>query len=340
MALVAATGAVSAAAAAENPTVFTFTDRAIDESSGLVDRGPLIFTTNDSGDGPVLYAVDKATGDTVATTTYSAEPVTDVEALAPGSEGAVWVGDIGDNNAERPWISVYRVVPLGGLEQQLAAADGDGAANDDDAAAERFNLVYPDGPHDAETLLAHPETGQLFVVTKDLAGGTVYAAPSTLDSGSVNRLERVGEVPGRVTDGSFLPDGEHILLRSYGRGALYTFPELELLANFDLPSQKQGEGLAVADTGEVYISTEGMYSDVVRVSVPPEVSEVLDEASTGEASTGEASPSPAPDQPSQASDIGSTGDGPGVWIAAGVVVLAIAAWLWFTVSRSRSRRSR
>ena len=36
-----------------------------------------------------------------------------------------------------------------------------------------MTLEYPSGPADAEALLAHPDDGRLFVVTKDVFGGTV-----------------------------------------------------------------------------------------------------------------------------------------------------------------------
>jgi len=49
--------------------LFSFADPAITESSGLVDLGSLMVTTNDSGDDAVLYVVDPTTGRTVGRTT-------------------------------------------------------------------------------------------------------------------------------------------------------------------------------------------------------------------------------------------------------------------------------
>ena len=69
---------------------------------------------NDSGAGPLLYAVDPATGETTGVTAYTSDDVVDVEALAPAGRGDVWVGDIGDNFGRRPSVSVYRVRPGGG----------------------------------------------------------------------------------------------------------------------------------------------------------------------------------------------------------------------------------
>src|SRR4051794_38804734 len=79
-----ATMAPAAATGVGHRIVFSFADGDITESSGLVDRGSVVYTTNDSGAGPVIYAVDPRTGSTTGTTAYSSGDVEDVEALAPG----------------------------------------------------------------------------------------------------------------------------------------------------------------------------------------------------------------------------------------------------------------
>src|SRR3954453_17123276 len=103
-----------ARASADQPTpshtLFTIADDDIFESSGLVDLGRTVYTVNDSGDDAVVYGLDPRSGGTVSRTTY-ADSVDDVEALAPGRGGAIWVGDIGDNRGRRDDVSVYRVTP-------------------------------------------------------------------------------------------------------------------------------------------------------------------------------------------------------------------------------------
>ena len=174
----------------------TFADPAIVESSGLVVRDGLFVTVNDSGDRGRVFVVDRS-GATVGTTSWAEAPE-DVEALAPAGPGSVWVGDIGDNGASRDSIEVLRV-PYGRGDRTVEPTT--------------YTLVYPDGAHDAETLLAHPRTGQLFVITKNLFGGTVYAAPRELSTGHPNRLRAVADSLAIVTDGAFLPDGRHYLVR-------------------------------------------------------------------------------------------------------------------------------
>lgn len=231
---------------------FRFRDPAIVESSGLVVADGLFVTVNDSGDSARVFTVDPATGRTVGVTTWAAEPV-DVEALAPASRGEVWVGDVGDNQGYRESVTVTRVpVGRGSLTVEPPS----------------YELVLPGRPTDAETLLAHPTTGRLYVVTKTVFGGVVYEAPARLDPDRPNRLTRIGEVLGIATDGAFLPDGEHVVVRDYGRAVFYTFPGLEEVGEVRLPTQEQGEGIAVDTDFTVHVSSEGVDSPVYRVDLP------------------------------------------------------------------------
>lgn len=230
--------------------VFAFQDPAIDESSGLVAGDGVVVTVNDSGDSNRIFTVDVATGKTVGVTHWQGE-ARDNEALAPAGEDEVWVGDIGDNTATRDHVTVSRV-PYGRGERTVTAPT--------------YELVYPDGAHDAETLLSDPATGRLYVVVKEFIG-RLYAAPATLDPDGPNRLEPVEEVLGVATDGAFYPDGKHVVLRSYGQAVVYTWPALERVGRFDLPAQRQGEAIAVADDGQVLLSSEGEGSQVLRVDL-------------------------------------------------------------------------
>lgn len=245
--------------------VFTFTDPEILESSGLVVDDGLFVTVNDSGDTARVFTVDPASGDTVGVTSWDGEAV-DIEALAPagGSGGAldsgeVWVGDIGGNLAQRDSITVTRV-PVG--------------AGDRSVGGETYELVYPDGAHDAETLLADPATGRLHVVVKEFIG-RVYAAPRRLDPDGPNELREIGTALGIATDGAFFADGRHLIIRNYGQAAVYTWPALERVDTFDLPQQEQGEGIAVDGGDRVYVSTEGEAQPVLQVTLPSSVRRAL-----------------------------------------------------------------
>lgn len=291
-------------------TVFSFADPEIIESSGLVVRDDLFVTVNDSGDGARIFTVDDD-GATVGHTTWDADPA-DIEALAPAARSAdVWVGDIGDNLGQRSSITITRV----------PAGEGDRSG-----AVASYELVYPDGAHDAETLLVHPRTGQVLVAAKEFIG-TLYAAPRRLSEGS-NRLRPVGEVMSIATDGAFFPDGRHLVLRDYGSAAFYTWPGLELVGEIELPDQPQGEGIAVDEDGRVYVSSEGEHAEVIEVELPdgledalegvePEAEESGDETPEGE----EPDEAAAPEEGEARDDAGTIGLGP--WLLGGVFFVVV-----------------
>jgi hypothetical protein len=274
---------------------FRFRDPQIVESSGLVARDGLFVTVNDSGDSGRTFVVDGSTGRTVGGASWPGEPV-DVEALAPTPDGSVLVGDIGDNSGSRESVTLLEVPVERG-----------------DAAVEprAYTLTYADGPRDAETLLVHPVTGRVFVVSKALLGGVLYAAPERLDDDGPNVLEPIGDVLGFATDGAFFPDGDHFVLRDYGRAVVYSYPDLAVVGDIPLPDQQQGEGIAVDQDGRVFVSSEGQFSAVQRVRLPREVAAAV-------------SPPPPP-APTPSTEPTGASEEP----AADEVVVDRPEWMWW-----------
>lgn len=244
-------GAAAGSPGPEGRSVFSFADPDIVESSGLAVVDGLVVTVNDSGDSGRVFAVDPASGQTVGVTSWADDPV-DVEALAPAGPGHVWVADTGDNRRVRDRVEVLRV-PVGRGDRTVEPT--------------AYQLVYPDGAHDAEALVRHPLTGQLFVITKGVFSGTVYAAPPRLRADRPNRLTEVGDAPGMVTDGTVLPGGGGVVLRTYSTAYLLELPSWQVIGSWDLPDQDQGEGIAV-DGRRVLVSTEGARSAVLGTPLP------------------------------------------------------------------------
>jgi hypothetical protein len=289
-------------------------DPRIVESSGLAlsRRHPgVLWTHNDSGGGPRLYAVGSE-GRTLATLTLSGVAARDWEALAAGRDDrgrpALFVGDIGDNNGVWPEVTVYRVTEPAGLEDATVAPVG-------------YRLRYPDGPRDAEALLVDPRSNRLYVASKDAAGGSLYRAPARLRSDQVNVLRRVARVPPVVTDGAFLPDGRGFVLRDYQGAHLYRAPGRRAGA-FELPLQFQGESItATADGKSVLAGSEGPASEVWRVPLPDDLLAKLTPATR--APPGAA---PAPTGPPSAD--GGWDWAPLLAAAGGLVLLGAAVLLW------------
>lgn len=297
---------------------FRFSDPEIDESSGIVLHDGLALTINDSGDSARVFAVDPASGDTVGITTY-AEEVTDVEALALTGDGQLLVGDIGDNPRNREFIRLYALpIPTRGDRTVESTA---------------YDLVYEDGPRDAETLLVHPRTGRISIVSKGLLGGSVYEAPRELRSDRTNVLRRVATSPGLITDGIYFPDGEHVLLRNYSAAFVMTASNFAAVARIPLPTQEQGEGITLRDD-EMVLSSEGVNAPVLVHPIPPRVLRAM-----------EPEPAPAeepPVEPERDDDSlpGQEGERDGLVDGPVVPVLLTVAWVLLVALLLRAVRRR
>ncbi len=198
---------------------------ALVETSGLVASRRLpgvLWAHNDSGGGPELFAVGLDGAD-LGQIRLEGAPAVDWEdiALLPGragSEDRVVVGDIGDNlgagtRMDDP-IHLYLV------DEPVAPGVGRTRSVGGVTAVE---LAYADGARDAETVMADPDTGDVFVVSKqwDGAPAGVYRVPAdTLTSPAAPAtMERVASVAGTegtlVTGGDVSDDGRAVVLRTY-----------------------------------------------------------------------------------------------------------------------------
>jgi hypothetical protein len=230
------------------------------EASGLAAsrRTPgRLWTHNDSGQ-PVLFALDSR-GTVTGQVRVAGARVDDWEAIAVGAcdgGSCIYIGDIGDNDAKRKRITVYRVPE----PQQASGAT---------AMSDVFHATYPDGAHDAETLLV--ADGRLYVVTKGETGPiALYRFPQPLTAGTTMRLERVGEPvlpPGSdswITDGAVSSDGQWIVLRSLSKLTFYRASDL-LAGQWRAAStvavtplkEPQGEGVELLADDTVLLAGEG-----------------------------------------------------------------------------------
>jgi hypothetical protein len=224
-------GAAATAAAYQPFTVLgTVTDPVLDESSGLAAsrRNPgLLWTHNDSGDDAFVYCLDLQARSCGAWRVPGAEAF-DWEDMAAGpgpraTEPYLYLGDIGDNLDQRTEIVVYRIPePVAGGAGPVPTK----ASPATTAPAEALRLRYPDGPHNAEALLVHPTTGDVYVVSKNAQAAGVYKAAAPLDPSKVTTLVQVGTIRlgsgsrglELVTGGDIAPDGRRVALSSYAQG--------------------------------------------------------------------------------------------------------------------------
>ena len=335
------TGAPGAVAGPAAPvTRCTLSDPRLDEASGLAvtPSGPAV--VDDSGNATVVYTL--APDCSVASTRAVGVTGRDVEDLARGADGTLWLADIGDNGRARATIALIRL-PVRGT-------------------GDVRRLVYPDGPHDAETLLL-PADGQPVIVTKDLGGrsgiyttaapptgpgptplrhaGELVAPQSSTDGGPVGSFGR-----GLFTGGALSADGRVAAVRTYADAWLYRVPDGSGSADavvaalrgtpvgVPLPGEPQGEAIAftadgtLLSTGEAGTSPQGGKGTASLRAVPGAAQLAASSgAAAGPVSSGDGSSAAPPEGASASGADRGPGAGLVLGATAGVVVLA-GALLW------------
>jgi hypothetical protein len=246
-----------------------------DESSGLAasrTRAGVFFTHDDSGGEARVEAFTT----TVEEDTNSIEDVTFIDwedmAAAPCPDDpdldCLYIGDIGDNLRLRPFITVHVIREPG--------------RNADAAHVATWHMRYPEGPQDSESLLVHPKTGQLTLITKSEDGVCgVYDAPMDalrdltgveLTTADIPQLERQGTLVidgdsdgDRMTTGAaYAADGTALVVRTYGQvlvwrtptcdpGGWFSGEPLRLIA----PADGQGEAVTFDLEGTIWTTSEG-----------------------------------------------------------------------------------
>src|SRR5215212_2800505 len=128
----------------------------IPEASGIAasQRAPdLFWMINDSG-RPGLFAVDE-NGQVRGRVNVAGAELIDWEDVSIGrcdNGSCLYIADIGDNDARRSSIKLYRM-PEPAAHEKARQADG-------------MDVRYPDGPHDAEAMFVLPDNN-LYVITKE-----------------------------------------------------------------------------------------------------------------------------------------------------------------------------
>ncbi|WP_416971429.1 WD40 repeat domain-containing protein [Streptomyces sp. 4F14] len=256
-------GALAVPAFADDDGGFTIKDPRIKESSGIAasrQHPGVYWTHNDSGYGPQIYAVDSATGETVATLTLRGIGTPrDVEAISIGPDNQIYVGDIGDNFDGRwPYLWIYRLPEPTVLKDQTVRAT-------------QYIVKYSDGGRDAESMMVHPKTGRVYIIDKKEDGGHLYEGPAKLTASGDNIFRPIAPVDLWATDAAFSPDGQHLAVRGYFGGIAYDWNggRIKKTGRLDVPLQRQGESVTYsADGKKLLYGSEGEQSGVVARDAP------------------------------------------------------------------------
>lgn len=342
--------------AAPPTTVCTPSDAGLAELSGLGLRGGLLLGASDGGEQLRVHVLDPRTCATVGLLQASQDPF-DVEDLAVGSDGTVWLADTGDNRRTRTTVGLFSMR----------------VADDGQVRAALHRLTYPDGPHDAEALLVE-HGGRPVVVTKELTGTAGVYTPggtaNTLASPGPTPLRKVGELqlpptdtPGGpvpvigsivVTGGAVSPDGTRVAVRTYTDAYVFPAPDGDAVAaltrtsvRVPLPDEPQGEAIAFTAENTLLSGSEsagGVLPALRTVQVaraaPAAVSTIAaptPDSSRTVLAAPPASTTPSPPSSPLKSPGTTSSQGIAPWQAAIIAVLAagVLVWLGGLVRRRR-----
>ncbi|HET6280957.1 MAG TPA: hypothetical protein VFH73_08325 [Polyangia bacterium] len=228
-------------------------------------RNPGVLYVHNDGPQPVYFAINEA-GATLATFGVTGAAVLDVEdmAIGPCPDGnCVYLADIGDNRAPRPDYTILRMPE--------PAVDTNAPATLTAVTAEQLRFTYPDGAHNAESLLVDPRTSNLYVITKVTAGNrsAVYRLPAGFGQTAAGVATKVTDLAvsvatsAPITGADAHPCGTGFLLRT--NDTLFEF-RIPASAPFEdafqalpvavpIANEKQGEAVAYSPDGRAYYMT-------------------------------------------------------------------------------------
>jgi len=270
----------------EKPEIVgTIKTEEITESSGIVAsrcQANVFWTHNDSGDGAFVFALT-ATGEKLGVWAIKNAKNKDWEDLATiknqNGECFLYIGDIGDNARKRSELTVYLVKEPTVSGAAKTSSRKNSLATEPAAA---IKIQYADERYDAETLLVHPQSGDIYILTKrlrDAAG--VYRLSKNYSLNKINRLEKIADftVPsipnGFLTGGDISSDGKRVIISDYL--AAYEIILPEKAKNFDdiwreqsliveLGEREQGEAVCYsADDKSIYATSEKVNSPIIEV---------------------------------------------------------------------------
>lgn len=212
----------------EKPVVIgKLESKEISESSGLTAsrcQSNVFWTHNDSGHKNEIFALDEK-GKSLGKWTVSGAESKDWEDISlfkdKSGECFLYLGDIGNNARTRSELTIYRV-------KEPKITDGDSRTE----TAQAIKIVYPEMRHDAETLMVHPVSGDIYILTKRVSGASaVYKLKSDYDPNKTNTLEKLTDftVPaipnGFLTGGDISPDGKRVIICDYFNAYELILPE-------------------------------------------------------------------------------------------------------------------
>lgn len=239
----------------------------VHESSGMFIDQELIWTHNDSGDQPCLYAFSPGDDQLRKKIKIAGAKAKDWEAITR-DEAFVYIGDIGNNNGRRRDLTIYRI-PLDSLRNATEMVAFDDKIQFE--YADQTDFKHPNNDHnfDCEAMIATADS--LYLFSKNWADGktTAYRIPNRKGN-HIARPAGSFNVEGLITAAAHDAGSGRLCLLGYDlRNGVFSpfiwlfddFPGRAWFQGryrrFDLPLQAQTEAAAFQDSARLFITSEG-----------------------------------------------------------------------------------
>lgn len=258
------------ASCAESSAVFALTNTQVIESSGItasLRRDDVLWTHNDSGDTPRLFAFDTAGRDlgTIAVKPAEAIDWEDICSVTIDDKPCLVVADTGDNQRRRDHATLYIVE-----EPDLAT---DRVAR----VIRALPFTYEDSPQNCEGLAVSPDEQVFYLASRGKRNERkLYELPFT---GTVARLVTSLSHP-HVTAMDISRDGRYAVLLTqentaieYRREAGESWPQAFARTPriLPIPEAMQAEAICYSPDGDaLYVTSEGSPCPLWRIEILPE----------------------------------------------------------------------
>ncbi len=239
-------------------------DRLLPENSGIIFFRNRLWTFNDSGGDPVIYAFSPASGKVLQTIEIRNAMNLDWEEIAQDRD-FIYVGDIGDNYGRRKKLVIYKVakksVPLSRYTSLKAGKITFSYSDKQDDMDIRQGRS-----HDCEAFFVYNDTIYLFTKNRHDQTSSLYKIPVVPGNYEVS-ASAVFQSGGLITGADISDDSQFVVLTGY-RDYIpfvwvlydYTLPDFfsGRMQRFDFEDVPhiQNEGIAIKNASRIFISTE------------------------------------------------------------------------------------
>ena len=240
-------------------------DEMLLENSGLVWYRDRLWTINDSGGDPVLFAIDLGTGRCIQAIFIEGAVNRNWEELAQ-DEDFIYILDIGNNYGRREELSIY-MVPKDSIPVAGNARVRPGMIRYRYGDMERNTGYFSRSPYDCEAAVAWKDSLYLFTKDWENQQTVLYTCPATPGTYTLWPAARY-PADGLITGADISPtDSSLIILIGYKdyvpfvwelRGFDFSDYSMQSTMRRDFPDQYdlQTEGIAFRTGDQIYISCE------------------------------------------------------------------------------------